>query len=114
MQTVLARLVGALVALASMEAGAQPVLKIFDSHLHYNFDPSPFYSLDRVLEVFKRNNVAGILANSRPNRGTNQLVEAKAPGLWVVPFIRPYRVASDVQNWHNDPSIYELIETEYQ
>jgi predicted TIM-barrel fold metal-dependent hydrolase len=32
----------------------------------------------------------------------------------VVPFIRPYRVSSDVQNWHNDPAIYELIETEFK
>ena len=30
----------------------------------------------------------GIVATSRPNKGTHQLVEAKAPGLWVVPFIR--------------------------
>jgi hypothetical protein len=114
MQTVMARLIVALLPLAPLSANAQSTLKIFDSHLHYNFDPSPFYSLDRVLEVFRRNNIGGILANSRPNRGTNQLVEAKASGVWVVPFIRPYRVASDVQNWHNDPAIYELIETEYK
>src|SRR6478609_3938915 len=114
MQNIHARLMMALVILAPMGASAQPALKIFDSHLHYNHEPSPFYSLDRVLEVFRRNGVAGILANSRPNRGTHQLVEAKAPGLWVVPFIRPYRVASDVQNWFNDPAIYDLIETEYK
>jgi hypothetical protein len=67
-----------------------------------------------VLEVFQRNGIAGIVANSRPNRGTQQLVEAKAPNLWVVPFIRPYRVPSDVQNWFRDPAIYELIESEYK
>ena len=82
---------------------AQPTLKIFDSHLHYNREPSPFYPLDRVLEVFRRNNVAGIIDNSRPNKGTHQLVDAKAPGLWVVPFIRPYRTRADVQNWSTDP-----------
>jgi len=59
---------------------AQPALKIFDAHLHYNQEPSPYYPLDRVLEVFRRNGVAGILANSRPNKGTHQLVDAKAPG----------------------------------
>src|SRR5690348_16606017 len=91
MHTTMMRLFVALLPLAPLGANAQSTLKIFDSHLHYNFDPSPFYSLDRVLETFRRNNVAGILANSRPNRGTNRLVEAKAPRLWVVPFIRPYR-----------------------
>src|SRR5262249_58928086 len=73
---------------APVGGSAQPTLKIFDAHLHYNQEPNPYYSLDRVLDVFRRNSVAGILANSRPNKGTHQLVDAKAPGLWVVPFIR--------------------------
>ena len=79
-------------------AGAEPVLKIFDAHLHYNQEPDPYYPLERVLEVFRRHNVVGILANSRPNRGTHQLVDAGRPDLRVVPFIRPYRTRSDVQN----------------
>ncbi len=64
--------------------------------------------------MFKRNNVGGIVANSRPNRGTQMLVEAKPPGLWVVPFIRPYRVESDVQTWSEDPAIFAMIEEEYK
>jgi hypothetical protein len=94
---------------------AQQPLKIFDSHLHYNgAGTNAFFTLDQVLDTFRRNGVAGIVANSRPNRGTQQLVEAKAPGLWVVPFIRPYRVESDVGTWFTNPDIYELIETEYK
>ena len=94
---------------------AQPTLKIFDSHLHYNgAGTNAFFTVDQVLDVFRRNGVAGIIANSRPNRGTQQLVEAKAPGLWVVPFIRPYRVESDVGTWYTNPEIYGLIETEYK
>ncbi len=95
-------------------ARAQQQLKIFDAHLHYNQEPNPFYPLDKVLDVFRRNGVAGIIANSRPNKGTHQLVEAKAPGLWVVPFIRPYRTRDDVQNWSTDPAIYELIQSEFK
>jgi hypothetical protein len=101
-------------AFAPIVATAQPTLKIFDAHLHYNQEPNPFYRLEQVLEVFRRNNVAGIIANSRPNKGTHQLVDAKAPGLWVVPFIRPYRTRDDVQNWSTDPAIYDLIESEYK
>src|SRR5947199_5756242 len=100
--------------LAPVGAVAQSSLKIFDAHLHYNQEPNPYYPLERVLDVFRRNNVAGILANSRPNKGTHQLVDAKAPGLWVVPFIRPYRTRDDVQNWSTDPAIYDLIEAEYK
>jgi hypothetical protein len=98
--TMLKRILAALfaAAVATSAAHAQAPLKLFDAHLHYNSEPTPFYSLDKVLEIFKRNNVAGILATSRPNRGTHALVEAKPPGLWVVPFIRPYRVRSDMQS----------------
>ena len=93
---------------------AQQRLELFDAHLHYNQEPNPFYPLDKVLEVFRRNGVTGILATSRPNKGTHQLVDAKAPGLWVVPFIRPYRVRADIQTWFNDPAIFELIQERVQ
>lgn len=95
-------------------ADAQQQLELFDAHLHYNQEPSPFYPLDKVLELFRKNGVTGILATSRPNKGTHQLMDAKAPGLWVVPFIRPYRIRGDIQTWFNDPTIYDLIEEEYQ
>ena len=95
-------------------ANAQPALKIFDAHLHYNQEPNPFYPLEQVFEIFRRNNVAGILATSRPNKGTHQLVDAKAPGLWVVPFIRPYRTRADIQTWFDDPATWELIQEEYK
>ena len=99
---------------AAATAHAQAPLKLFDAHLHYNSEPAPFYSLDKVLEIFRRNSVAGIVATSRPNTGTHALVDAKAPGLWVVLFIRPYRVRSDMQTWFDDPAIYELVQSEYR
>jgi hypothetical protein len=100
--------------LAGGVAVAQAPLKIFDAHLHYNQEPTPYYDLDKVLEIFRRNNVTGILATSRPNKGTHQLMDAKAPGLWVVPFIRPYRQRSDIPTWFDDPAIWDLIQSEYQ
>jgi hypothetical protein len=102
------------VTLCTTIADAQSGLKIFDAHLHYNQEPNPYYPLERVLDIFRRNNVVGIIANSRPNKGTHQLVDAKVPGLWVVPFIRPYRTRDDVQNWSMDPAIYDLVESEYK
>jgi hypothetical protein len=107
----------ALLALAPAGAWAQggpSTLRIFDAHLHYNQEPDPTYPLDKVLEIFRRNGVGGILSNSRPNKGTNQLVDAKSSALWVVPFIRPYRTRADVQNWSTDPAINDLIETEFK
>jgi Amidohydrolase len=112
----LKRILGALfgATVAATVVHAQAPLKLFDAHLHYNWEPTPFYSLDKVLEIFKRNNVAGILATSRPNAGTHEMVDAKAPGLWVVPFLRPYRVRGDIQSWFDDPTIYELVQSEYR
>ncbi len=95
-------------------ATAQERMPIFDAHMHYNWEPTPFYSMEQVLEVFRRNNITGVLATSRPNDGTRALVAAKPAGLWVVPFIRPYRTRADIQTWFNDPAIYELIESEFK
>lgn len=99
---------------AGPSALSQTTLKLFDAHLHYNWEPKPYYSADQVAEVFRRNNVAGILATSRPNDGTRALVEARPQGLWVVPFIRPYRTRPDIQTWFNEPAIFELVQEEYR
>jgi hypothetical protein len=105
----------ALAATAIGLSGAHALepLAIFDAHLHYNQEPAPFYSLSQVREVFRRNGIVGIVATSRPNKGTHELMDAKWPELKVVPFIRPYRVRSDMQTWFNDPAIFELIKSEY-
>jgi hypothetical protein len=115
------RWAGALSALLMVCAGSATAqqqtpgdLELFDAHLHYNQEPNPFYPLDKVLEIFRRNRVTGILATSRPNKGTHQLVDAKAKGLWVVPFIRPYRTRADIQTWFDDSAILELIKTEFK
>jgi hypothetical protein len=109
------KLIAALAALATgpLAAQAQQQIEIFDAHLHYNQEPRPFYSLEQVREVFRRNGITGIIATSRPNKGTHELVDAKWPELKVVPFIRPYRVRNDIQTWFNDPTIFDLIKEEY-
>lgn len=94
-------------------AQAEERMPLFDAHLHYNWEPSPYYSLAEVLDLFRRQHVTGILATSRPNDGTRALVAAKPKDVWVVPFIRPYRVRSDIGSWFNDASIYELVEQEF-
>lgn len=107
-------IVTALAVLTSGSIRAEEPIEIFDAHLHYNWEPKPHLQLDQVLDLFKQQGVTGILATSRPNDGTHALVAAKAPGLWVVPFIRPYRVRPDIQSWMNDPSIYDLVESEFK
>lgn len=95
----------------------RPALPLFDAHLHYNWEPAPHFPLDQVLALFRAQNVTGILATSRPNDGTRALYEVSlgaAKDLWVVPFIRPYRVRPDIQTWMSDPQTEALIETEFK
>ena len=114
----LLRLIGAM-ALAGMAAlsghaqGERPI-PIFDAHLHYNWEPTPYFTLEQVHALFRQHGVTGILATSRPNDGTHALVGSPRDDLWVVPFIRPYRVRPDVQSWFSNPVIFELIETEFR
>ena len=103
-----------LIAAAGNRALADEPIEIFDAHLHYNWEPKPFYQLDEVLALFKKHRITGILATSRPNTGTHALVDAKAEGLQVVPFIRPYRVRADIGSWFNDPVIFDLVRDEFK
>jgi hypothetical protein len=100
-------------AAAGSRACANEPIEIFDAHLHYNWEPKPFYQLDEVLALFKKHRITGILATSRPNTGTHALMDAKAEGLQVVPFIRPYRVRADMGSWFNDPVIFDLVQDEF-
>ncbi len=104
----------ALLVMTGHRALAAEPIEIFDAHLHYNWEPKPYYQLDEVLALLKKNRVTGILATSRPNTGTHALVDAKADGLQVVPFIRPYRVRPDIQTWFNDPTIFDLVQDEFK
>jgi predicted TIM-barrel fold metal-dependent hydrolase len=86
---------------------------IFDAHLHYNDDAVPRYSVGSVFELFRKNGVKAILANSRPNDGSRLLYESAqktpSPGVAVVPFIRVYRNRDDYGTWFNNPDIYKMI-----
>lgn len=104
----------ALLLSMAMDARAAEPIEIFDAHLHYNWEPKPYYQPDEVLALFKKHRITGILATSRPNTGTHALMDTKAEGLWVVPFIRPYRVRPDIQTWFNDPVIFELVQDEFK
>ena len=104
--------------LAIPARAAEEPIEIFDAHLHYNWEPKPYYTVDEVLALLKKHRVTGILSTSRPNVGTHALMDAKASGkagdLQVVPFIRPYRTRPDIQTWFNDPVIFDLVQDEFK
>lgn len=105
-------LMSSLFVLCPVQAAEPPAL--FDAHLHYNREPEARYALPEVLRLFDQAGVRGILATSRPNTGTHTLYAARSARLQVVPFLRPYRVRSDIQTWFADPATMRLIEEEFR
>ena len=106
-------LAGMASALAIVAATAVEPLRVFDAHMHYNIESREAYPPAAVLEIFRNNNVRGILATSRPNEGSALLMKAAPESLAIVPFIRVYRDRADYGTWHKNPEIVAMIEREF-
>jgi hypothetical protein len=112
-------------AQAATQAPAQAPAKapydgpLFDTHLHYNQEAwdgnTGPYPPAEALARMQRNNVKAIVANSRPNAGTQTLAAAKETreaGVRVVPFVRLYRNRDDYGNWFRDDTIHDMVQAE--
>jgi predicted TIM-barrel fold metal-dependent hydrolase len=102
---------------ASTRAAPTPYAgPLFDAHLHYNDEAVARYPIADVLARMQRSGVRAIVANSRPNDGTQLLAaardETRRAGVTVVPFVRLYRNRADYTGWHADPTIVEMVERE--
>lgn len=107
-------------SLAALLLAALPALAaqpwtgpLFDAHLHHNDEAQSVVSVGSAFELFRKNGVGAILANSRPNDGTRALYEAwkknPALGVEVVPFIRVYRSRADYGTWQDNREILAMI-----
>ena len=89
---------------------------LFDAHLHYNVEARERFPVADVLARMQRSGVRAVVANSRPNDGTQALAAARAAaagaGVTVVPFVRLYRNRADYTGWHADPGIVEMVQRE--
>lgn len=100
--------------LSSLLAQASYTGPIFDAHLHYNDDAIEPYPVADVLARLQRAGVRAVLANSRPNDGTQTLAAADAQraGVTVVPLVRLYRNRADYSGWFADPTIVTMVHDE--
>ena len=91
---------------------------LLDAHLHYNTEAwngqSRPHPVSDVVARIQRNGVRAIVANSRPNDGTQLLASTAAANadLRVIPFMRLYRNRADYDTWFQDESIYAMVQTE--
>jgi hypothetical protein len=104
---------------AAPTAGSSYDGPLFDTHLHYNQEAwdgnAGPYPPAEALARMQRNNVKAIVANSRPNAGTQTLAAAKETreaGVRVVPFVRLYRNRDDYGNWFRDDTIHDMVQAE--
>jgi predicted TIM-barrel fold metal-dependent hydrolase len=106
-------LVAALAVGAPLRAAARYDGPLFDAHLHYNDEAQAAHPLADVLGRMQRSGVRAIIANSRPNDGTQALAAAReaarAAGVTVVPFVRLYRNRADYSGWFADESIHQMV-----
>ena len=91
---------------------------LFDTHLHYNQEAwdgtAGPYPPAEALARMQRNGVKAVIANSRPNAGTQTLAaarETREAGVTVVPFVRLYRNRDDYNNWFRDESIHDMVQS---
>ena len=82
---------------------------IVDAHLHYSESSWSLYSPEAVLAILDQAGVRRAFVSSTPDEGTIRLYEA-APDR-VVPVLRPYRVAGELQSWHLGPTVVSYLET---
>jgi hypothetical protein len=107
-----------LVGIGLTARAAEPAARydgpLFDGHLHLNWENGFRLPVDEVFALMRANGVRTILATSRPNDGTHALVDGGGKDVRVVPFLRPYRVRTDVQTWSTDTTVLKLLDDEFR
>ncbi|MBI1771420.1 MAG: amidohydrolase family protein [Burkholderiales bacterium] len=102
-----------LLMMSAIASAAEP-LPIFDAHMHYNIEARSTWSPQRVIALWRQLGIRAVLATSRPNDGTLDLMAQNAPDIKIVPFLRPYRVQPDRHDWFANPEIERFVEKELQ
>jgi hypothetical protein len=97
---------------ASAQSGSP--MPLFDAHMHYNVEARSLLSPPQVIELWRKVGIRGVLATSRPNDGTLDLIAQKAQDIVIVPFLRPYRVQPDRHDWFKSPGVEAYVEQELQ
>ncbi|RJG07592.1 amidohydrolase [Noviherbaspirillum cavernae] len=91
-----------------------PPLPLFDAHMHYNVEARSLLSPQQVIALWRKAGIRAVLATSRPNDGTLDLIAQHAPDITIVPFLRPYRVQPDRYDWFSNSGVEALVEKELQ
>ncbi len=108
------RLALLIAAACAFGAHAAEPLPLFDAHMHYNVEARSYLSPEQVVALWRKTGIRAVLATSRPNDGTLDLIAQKAKDIVIVPFLRPYRVQPDRYDWFKSDGVAEYVEKELE
>jgi len=94
--------------LAAAPGHGQPMMPIFDAHLHYSHDAWDNLPPPAAIEVLKKGGIKRALLSSSNDEGQQRLY-ALAPEI-VVPSLRPYRTRGDASTWAGDSTVTGYLE----
>ena len=98
----------ALACVSTMAQADEPLMPIFDAHMHYKEPAWARYPVKTVIEVMDKNGVAMALVSSTPDKGTIDLWDY-APNR-IVPELRPYHGDVGSMNWTKAEGIAEYLQ----
>lgn len=88
---------------------AEPLLPIFDAHLHYSHDAWERLPPAAAVALLRQAGLKAAMVSSSSDEGT-QMLYAAAPDL-VLPSLRPYRTRGEIGSWMNDPTVVAHLES---
>ncbi len=104
-----ALLLAAFAAAPRWARAAEPLLPIFDAHLHYSHDAWDRLPPKEAVALLRQAGLKRAMVSSSSDEGTQKLY-AEAPDL-VLPVLRPYRSRSEIGSWMHDSSVVAHLES---
>ena len=89
-------------------SAAEPVMPIFDAHLHYSHDAWEYLPPKKAVALLRQAGLKHAMVSSSSDEGT-QMLYNEAPDL-VLPVLRPYRKRGEIGSWMHDTSIVGHVE----
>ena len=86
----------------------EPLLPIFDAHLHYSHDAWETLPPRQAIALLRQAGLKRAMVSSSSDEGTQKLF-AEAPDL-VLPVLRPYRSRGEIGTWIHDSSVIAHME----
>ena len=92
---------------ANVLAQSDPLLPIFDGHLHYSHDAVEMIPPEKAVAILRAAGLKYAVISSSNDEGTQKL-RALAPDL-ILPALRPYRSRADTSTWLQNEAIIPYL-----